>query len=247
MLDWHGQGRLLDFGCGSGSFLEQMHRHGWHVTGLDNYFIPRPALMHRAQNIKPPASIGSCPSASFCGSDMRAAYYGTGSLTGTGQNIGLLEYAGFDIADVNTYYTNAHQTRTAAVVGISTDGTPINCLASQGCDDTEQTLDITQSLGMAPGITTDYIYVGSSDTALLSSMSSHSPLPLQLSSSWIWNTSANADDPYFEKMAAQGQSFFQASGDDSKFNAGYPTWPCDAAYVISVGGTDLTTKSAGGA
>lgn len=35
VLDWHGQGRLLDFGCGSGSFLEQMHRHGWRVTGID--------------------------------------------------------------------------------------------------------------------------------------------------------------------------------------------------------------------
>jgi 2-polyprenyl-3-methyl-5-hydroxy-6-metoxy-1,4-benzoquinol methylase len=31
----HGQGRLLDFGCGAGGFLAQMQRHGWHVTGLD--------------------------------------------------------------------------------------------------------------------------------------------------------------------------------------------------------------------
>jgi SAM-dependent methyltransferase len=35
VLPWHGQGRLLDFGCGGGSFLERMARHGWHVTGLD--------------------------------------------------------------------------------------------------------------------------------------------------------------------------------------------------------------------
>jgi 2-polyprenyl-3-methyl-5-hydroxy-6-metoxy-1,4-benzoquinol methylase len=35
VLPWHGQGRLLDFGCGGGSFLERMHRQGWHVTGLD--------------------------------------------------------------------------------------------------------------------------------------------------------------------------------------------------------------------
>jgi 2-polyprenyl-3-methyl-5-hydroxy-6-metoxy-1,4-benzoquinol methylase len=31
----HGQGRLLDFGCGGGKFLEQMSRRGWKVTGLD--------------------------------------------------------------------------------------------------------------------------------------------------------------------------------------------------------------------
>jgi 2-polyprenyl-3-methyl-5-hydroxy-6-metoxy-1,4-benzoquinol methylase len=34
-LPWHGQGRLLDFGCGGGSFLERMHRQGWRVTGVD--------------------------------------------------------------------------------------------------------------------------------------------------------------------------------------------------------------------
>jgi SAM-dependent methyltransferase len=35
-LPWHGSGRLLDFGCGGGSFLERMHRQGWQVTGIDN-------------------------------------------------------------------------------------------------------------------------------------------------------------------------------------------------------------------
>lgn len=30
-----GQGRLLDFGCGGGAFLELMHRQGWKVLGLD--------------------------------------------------------------------------------------------------------------------------------------------------------------------------------------------------------------------
>ena len=59
---------------------------------------------------------------------MRAAYYGGTALTGAGQNIGLLEYYGYDISDLNTYYTNAGQTRTAAVTGISTDGTSLSCL-----------------------------------------------------------------------------------------------------------------------
>jgi SAM-dependent methyltransferase len=34
-LRLHGQGRLLDFGCGSGSFLLRMRQQGWKVTGLD--------------------------------------------------------------------------------------------------------------------------------------------------------------------------------------------------------------------
>jgi subtilase family serine protease len=219
----------------------------WHITGLDNYSIPRRALVRRDSNVNPPATTGSCPGASFCGSDMRKAYYEGTALTGKGQNIGLLEYAGFDIADVNTYYKNAKQKRTAAVKGISTDGSSLSCLASQGCDDTEQTIDITQSLGMAPGVTTVYMYVGGSDTAVLGSMSSHKPLPLNLSSSWLWKPAdPKTDNPYFKKMAAQGQSFFEAAGDYGKWP---PTngfvWPADAAYVISVGGTDLTTKGPG--
>ena len=103
----------------------------WHITGLDNYSIPRRALVRRNSSVKPPATTGSCPSQSFCGSDMRAAYYEGTALTGAGQNIGLLEFSGFDIADVNAYYKNAGQKRTAKVIGISTDGSPITCFASK--------------------------------------------------------------------------------------------------------------------
>lgn len=34
-IPWHGLGRLLDFGCGGGSFLKRMADQGWNVTGLD--------------------------------------------------------------------------------------------------------------------------------------------------------------------------------------------------------------------
>jgi subtilase family serine protease len=219
----------------------------WHITGLDNYSIPRPALVRRPPGVKPPATTGSCPGAAFCGSDMRAAYYQGTALTGKGQNIGLLEFLGFDIADVNTYYKNAKQTRTAKVIGISTDGSSIHCLASQKCDDLEQTIDITQALGMAPGVTAVYLYVSNnSDTAMLGSMSSHKPLPLNLSSSWYWTpVDPKSDDPFFQKFAAQGQSFFEAAGDQGAWRATKTWWPMESPLVICVGGTDLVTKGAG--
>ncbi len=220
----------------------------WHVSGLDNFSTPHPLFHHRTPDltVKSNATTGSGPSASFLGSDMRAAYYGGSALTGAGQNIGLLEYEGFDIADVNTYYTNAKQTRTAAVTGVSTDGSSLSCTESSGCDDTEQTLDITQALGMAPGVTTVYVFVGATDTAMLGSMSSHSPLPLNLSSSWTWTPAdPSTDDPYFEKMATQGQSFFQAAGDSGNWKTS--TYPSEDQHVICVGGTDLVTSGAGGA
>jgi subtilase family serine protease len=230
----------------------------WHVSGLDNYSTPHPLYHHRDVNpATKSATKGSGPSASFLGSDMRAAYYtttvptGGTILTGAGQNIGLLEYYGYDIADLNTYYTNAGQTNLSSkVTGISTDGTSLTCTYTRkggDCDDTEQILDMTQAMGMAPGITALYVYVGSTDTAILGSMTTRSPLPLQLSSSWTWSPAdPSTDDPYFEKMAAQGQSFFQASGDSESWSKRNDLYPSEDPYVICVGGTDLTTSSAAG-
>ncbi|MFZ0798034.1 MAG: choice-of-anchor D domain-containing protein [Terriglobales bacterium] len=219
----------------------------WHISGLDNYAIPRPLYVKRDFKVQPLATTGSCPGASFCGSDMRAAYYEGSALTGAGQNLGLLEYAGFDIADVNTYYENAGQTLYVNIVGISTDGTPILCTeADGGCDDTEQTIDITQAAGMAPNMNTIYVYVGSSDTALLSGMSTDTPLPANLSSSWSWSPAdPSTDNPYFMKMISQGQTYFQASGDGGAYEGSSP-WPMNSPYVQTVGGTDLETTGPGG-
>jgi subtilase family serine protease len=70
---------------------------------------------------------------------------------------------------------------------------------------------------------------------------------MQLSSSWTWTPAdPSTDDPYFEKMAAQGQSFFQASGDSDAWSSSNDLYPSEDANVISVGGTGLTTSSAGG-
>ncbi len=135
---------------------------------------------------------------------------------------------------------------------ISTDGTSTSCVDSRGrraCDDTEQTLDMTQALGMAPGLASLAMYIGSTDTAILSAMTTHSPLPTAISCSWGWTPAdSSTDDPYFERMAAQGQTFFVASGDYSTWKASgnAEAWPADNAHVVAVGGTDLITAGAGG-
>jgi subtilase family serine protease len=229
----------------------------WHVSGLSNYSIPHPLYVKKndyakAHGISPDkvvshATTGSGPSASFLGSDMRAAYYGNGSLTGAGQNLGLLEYYGTDIADLNTYYTNVGQTNNVPITLLSTDGTSTSCLYSAGCDDTEQTLDMTQALGMAPGLSSLTMYVGSTDTAIIAAMTTNNPLPTTIGCSWGWTPADPFTlDPYFQKMAAQGQNFFAASGDSRTWSTTNPAWPADDANVVSVGGTDLTTSGAGG-
>ncbi|HEY6447814.1 MAG TPA: protease pro-enzyme activation domain-containing protein [Acidobacteriaceae bacterium] len=223
----------------------------WHIAGLDNYSIPHPAGLTRRPDGKKAtsnATTGSGPSASFLGTDMRAAYYGNGSLNGAGQYLGLLEYYGTDLADVQTYYSNAHQTYPSGVISLlSTDGTSTSCTESSGCDDTEQTLDITQALGMAPGLSGLVVYVGSTDSAIFNSMATHTPLNAELSCSWGWSPAdSSTDDPYFKEFAAQGQNLFVAAGDSGKWTSSQDVYPADDVYITSVGGTDLTTSSAAG-
>jgi kumamolisin len=220
----------------------------WHISGLDNYSIPQPLLVHRPAGMQPDATTGSCPLASFCGSDMRAAYYGGTALTGAGQSLGLLEYGGTDLADLTTYFKNAGQTNSVPITLKSTDGTSTSCLESKRCDDTEQTIDMTQALGMAPGLDSLVMYVGSTDTAIFNAMATAKPLNAQLSSSWTWTPAdPTTDNPYFEEFAAQGQNLFQAAGDSGAWKTTSKVWPSDSVYLTSVGGTDLETSGAGGA
>ena len=229
----------------------------WHISGLDNYSIPHPMYEKKSdyaaahgispEEVVPHATTGSGPSASFLGSDMRAAYYGGTALTGAGQNLGLFEYYGTDLSDLTTYFTNAKETNNVPVTLLSTDGTSTSCVYSSGCDDTEQTLDMTQAIGMAPGLASLVMYIGSTDTAIISAMTTHSPLPTTIGCSWGWTPADPTTlDPYFEKMAAQGQNFFAASGDSSTWSSRNEAWPADDANVVSVGGTDLETASAAG-
>jgi len=219
----------------------------WHVAGLDNYSIPHPALTRNSLAVKSLATTGSCPEESFCGSDMRAAYYAGSTLTGAGQTLGLLEYVGTDLQDLATYYSNTDQINTVPITLLSTDGTPASC-SYPDCDDTEQTLDMTQSLGMAPGMSGLVMYVGSTDVAILNAMATAVPLNAQLSSSWTWYPAdPGTDDPYFQEFAAQGQNYFQAAGDGGAWGSGAEIYPAEDPFVTAVGGTDLETTGPGGA
>ncbi len=231
----------------------------WHVNGLDNYATPHAMYTHRSAEeaaVHSNATTGSGPSKSFLGSDMRAAYYSAegGTLTGSGQSVGLFEFLGTDLVDLTTYYTNAGQTNNVPVTLTSVDTQNTLCKESS-CDDTEQTLDMTQALGMAPGMSGLTMWIGTGglsgqtldDPGILNGMVTANPLNAQISCSWGWRPAdETTDDPYFQEMAAQGQNFFVASGDSGKWaKGGYP-FPSEDTYVTVVGGTDLDTASAAG-
>src|SRR5262249_7099629 len=57
-LPWHGQRRLLDFGCGGGSFLQRIDRLGSSVAGLD---ISPVAIKRLQSKLGLHALLGSLP------------------------------------------------------------------------------------------------------------------------------------------------------------------------------------------
>jgi kumamolisin len=216
----------------------------WHITGLDNFSIPHPASLRRDPEAKG-GTTGSGPGGSFVGSDMRAAYYGGTNLTGSGQSVGLLEFAGYNLKDVQNYFTQVKQPLKVAVVGVSTDGSSLSCTGQ--CDDTEQVLDIEEAISMAPGMTSVLVYVSdSSDVSIFNRMATDNKAK-SLSCSWGWNPAdPSSDDPIFKEFAVQGQNLFVASGDSGAYHGRFGIYPADDAYVTSVGGTNLTTNGAGG-
>lgn len=61
-IPYRGQGRLLDFGCGAGAFLERMRGLGWQVEGLDMSSVAAHAVM-RERGIK--VHVGTLPHAAL--------------------------------------------------------------------------------------------------------------------------------------------------------------------------------------
>ena len=213
------------------------------VIGLNNYVLPTPRLVRPAVILPGPRATGSGPNGEFLGSDMRAAYYGSGTLNGAGQSIGLMELDGYNLASVQTYFKNVGQTLSVPVIGVKTDSLSLSCTGK--CDDSEQALDIEYAISMAPGLSQLQVYVGSSPEDVLNRMVSDNSSK-ELSTSWGWAVTFATDDALFKEMAAQGQTMLTASGDDSSLAASGP-WPEEDANLTAVGGTDLVTKSAGGA
>jgi SAM-dependent methyltransferase len=57
-LPYHGDGRLLDFGCGSGWYAERMRRRGWKVTAMDASVH---AARQAAKSFGLPTLVGTLP------------------------------------------------------------------------------------------------------------------------------------------------------------------------------------------
>jgi subtilase family serine protease len=235
-----------------------------HIAGMDDFSIPQASVRRPQSNgAMSPTVKGSGPGGSYLGSDMRAAYYGGTALTGSGQTVALVQFDGYDISDVTagfngaaTWSTNGTNyvlhytppsggtTYTITVNNVLLDGASGS---PESGDDAEETLDIVQSISMAPGLSQVRVYIGNLDADVLNQVASDDAAK-QVSISWTWSPDdPDVDDFFFEEMAAQGQSVFVASGDYGAYQIDQPYFfPAEDAFVTAVGGTSLVTSGPGG-
>jgi hypothetical protein len=224
------------------------------ISGLNNYTVPHPKQLIRrpsskAKNATP--NDGSGPNGEYTGYDFRAAYLpgGTG-LTGAGQVVGLLEFDGYYANDI-TMYETTNGLPSVTLANVLLDG--FNGVPTTGANsgNNEVALDIEMAISMAPGLSKVIVYeAGPNGIAndILSQMASDNQAK-QLSCSWSFGVVGPDEtaDQYFQQMAAQGQSFFDASGDSGAFSGSTSLdFPSDDPYITQVGGTTLTTTGPGG-
>jgi hypothetical protein len=220
-----------------------------HIGGLDNYTPPHPKHTHRSIN-RNATPKGSAPDGvSLWGNDFRDAYVPGTSLTGTGQNLGLLEFEGYYSEDI-TDYENAigmspNNRPQLVIVPLDGGATP-----GDGGDNGEEcSIDIEMAVAMAPGLSSIYIFENGSTNSgngpfddIFESMVTYTNI-LQFSCSWGGNTLQDpTSEVLFKQMAAQGQSFYNASGDMGAF-VGPVAFPSDSPSITQVGGTTLTDGS----
>ncbi len=232
------------------------------ISGLNNYARPHPHLLQRDATVSASASprSGSGSGGTYGGNDFRAAYLPGVTLTGTGQSLGMVEFDGYYASDITTYESTfglpAVPLQTVLLDGY--DGTPTTGSSS---GNPEVSLDIEMAIAMAPGLSNIVVFEAGPNglqNDILSSMVAN-PQIHQISCSWGWSGGpSTTTDNYFKQMSAQGQSFFNASGDSDAFTTGATSVngvdntsldnsPSSSPYITVVGGTTLSTTGPGGA
>jgi subtilase family serine protease len=226
------------------------------VGGLNSYVRPHPKLRLAAQNKAnlPVPKLGSGPYGSYMGNDFRAAYVPGTALTGSGQTVALVQFDGYYASDIALYEQKAGLS-SVSLTNILLNGFSGTPTGNGG--EIEVSLDIEMVISMAPGVNQVRVYEGDPynfiPNVVLNQIAMDNAAR-QVSCSWGWTGGPNAtSDQIFLQMALQGQTFYNASGDDDAFlpgqvdNPGYTGFPSSDPYITQVGGTTLTTSGPGGA
>jgi len=227
------------------------------VSGLSSLGAPRPKYRlppanggqggnFSAASAAPKA--GSAPGGNYIGDDFRAAYVPGVTLTGRGQSVALVQFDGYSLSDIRAYENLAGRAP-VNLVNVLLNG--FNGLPTGNGGELEVSLDIQMVISMSPGVSNIIVYMAGPfgiPNDVLNRIATDN-LAKQIGCSWGWSGGPQlTTEQIFLQMAAQGQSFFNASGDDCAFLTGqvdspfYTGSPSSSPNITQVGGTTLTTS-----
>ena len=217
------------------------------VSGLSDFARAKPFL-HQQSNSDAFTAGGSGPGSGYIGNDFRNAYVPGTTLNGFGQMVGLVQFSGYDPNDIFAYEAQAGLPN-VALQNILLDGS-IGDTVANGNAEAEVCLDIEMTIAMATNLAAVVVFEAPYTNSaawfndVLNSMASSNQIK-QLSCSWgFLESPSQTTDQIFQQMAAQGQSFFQASGDGDAWTSPI-WWPADSTNLTVVGGTTLSMNGTG--
>ncbi|MFD8394475.1 protease pro-enzyme activation domain-containing protein [Streptomyces sp. NPDC059680] len=213
------------------------------VAGLNN----RVQLNHQAT----PHTVNphNGPGGGYTPAQLKGGYNVSGTYSGSGQKIALLEFDGFQQSNI-TAYDNYYGLGSPTPTVQKVDGGS----GALGDGQVEVELDIEVLHAIAPKANVTVFEGPNSDAGEVDTYQAivDSGIPTT-SISWGAAESArttsgiNAVDAVFKAGAAQGLGFYAASGDDGSDDAGdggtSVDYPASDPYVTGVGGTRLTVTS----
>ncbi|HVY68322.1 MAG TPA: protease pro-enzyme activation domain-containing protein [Verrucomicrobiae bacterium] len=220
------------------------------VSGLDNYKVPKPMFrpVDPVDGAKALPRNGSGPAGSYWGNDFRKIYVPGTTLTGAGQMVALVQFGGYYLSDI-TNYVKQSGIATVPLENVLVNGyNGVPDSRAPGSDNEEVALDIEVVNAMAPGLAKILVYETANNVNTVATDNLFNRIATdnrarQISCSW-GNFDIDAlSQQIFQEYAAQGQSFFMASGDSGAFGAMVPT-VSDTPLLTQVGGTTVTTSSA---
>ncbi|WP_020136370.1 S53 family peptidase [Streptomyces sp. 351MFTsu5.1] len=214
------------------------------VAGLNNH-----AQLHH-QAVPRTVSPHNGPGGGYTPTQLKGGYNVSGTYTGSGQKIALIEFDGFQQSNITKYDTNYSLGSPTPTVSTVDGGS-----GALGDGQVEVELDIEVLHAIAPKANVTVFEGPNSDAGEVDTYQAivDSGIPTT-SISWGAAESArttsniNAVDAVFKAGAAEGLGFYAASGDDGSDDAGdggtSVDYPASDPYVTGVGGTKLTVTSA---
>ncbi|HVS06635.1 MAG TPA: S53 family peptidase [Candidatus Dormibacteraeota bacterium] len=220
------------------------------IAGLNNHY-PLQRL-----GPAPRAPPGGGPAGGYTPNDLKKAYdvtpLASAGYNGSGQPLGLFELDGFRQSNITTYDTDYGLGSPApSVVRVDGGSGPL------GNGEVEVELDIEVMHALAPAAPITVWEGPNSDPGVNDTYNAMVTSNTTKSNSTSWgiceqqttHSEMSTLDNIFQQAAAQGQSFFAASGDYGAYDCGGSFLsvdsPANDPYVTGTGGTTLTLNADG--